>query len=178
MAEIVISGLKKEKRTVNTLLFKFSVLYLCWVFSPAVHVNSGWSSWQLNLLSVSLRSPNSKRMNTTAQTCRGQICLPACLPVSVQISKQSCCRISTRFFSRRDECVFLGYWEHFKSKSLMMGAWGKWVSTRLCGWTFTRIRVSEQEGKKASDGFQLAWEMFIVQEENYFRSMLEHWCEF
>lgn len=44
------------------------------VFLPEVSGNSGWSSWQLNLLSVSLRSPNSKLTRTdlaaSASSCQ------------------------------------------------------------------------------------------------------------
>lgn len=48
---------------------------------------------------------------------------------------------------------------------------GQHAFMRLDIHTDQSVRAGE---KKASDGFQLAWEMFIVQEENYFRSILEH----
>lgn len=52
----------------------------------------------------------------------------------------------------------------------MIGAWGK-VGQLAFTWLDIYTDQSEKEG---SDGFQLAWEMFIVQEENYCRSTPEH----
>lgn len=107
------------------------------------------------LLSVTLSPLKSKmtRMKTTAvvRTCQGQIWLPERLSVSVQISKQGCCRISPGFFSR-DESVFLVYLEHFRSrsKSIMKAARRKVGHLRghMAGHSHGSKHQQSREGEK------------------------------
>lgn len=88
------------------------------------------------LLSVTLSPLKSKltRMTTTAvvRTCQGQIWLPERLSVSVQISKQGCCRISPGFFQEMS-VSFLVYLEHFRSRSKSIMKAARRKVGHLCG---------------------------------------------
>lgn len=76
-------------------------------------------------------------------------------------SCQGCCRIS-----RREASVFLVYLEHFRSqsKSFVGESMKKSGSAPRLHAGHSHGSESEEENeRKDSDGFQLAFEMFIVQ---------------